>query len=166
MLPLKMVRGKLGLRIGSGKGDVAALCHPGEMLFCVVGVGSTRYRSAAVQPASPVWNEQFYFTVSNEAEVVLEVPCMLCDWRRMHVLRGAHQLSLDCAQHPRNVCHLTWPSSTGPAMSSNPASRSAGEGLPTGSSTLPLAGQPFLRWLPILQDPNTLTSMTVAVLRG
>eukprot|EP00192_Tetraselmis_astigmatica_P012273 CAMPEP_0117671508 /NCGR_PEP_ID=MMETSP0804-20121206/13372_1 /TAXON_ID=1074897 /ORGANISM="Tetraselmis astigmatica, Strain CCMP880" /LENGTH=384 /DNA_ID=CAMNT_0005479975 /DNA_START=276 /DNA_END=1430 /DNA_ORIENTATION=+ len=67
-----MVRGKLGLRIGSGKGDVAALCHPGEMLFCVVGVGSTRYRSAAVQPASPVWNEQFYFTVSNEAEVVLE----------------------------------------------------------------------------------------------
>ena len=49
----RMTRGKLGLRVGSAKGNLATFCNPGEVLFCVLGVGSTRYRCPPPPPPPP-----------------------------------------------------------------------------------------------------------------
>eukprot|EP00191_Tetraselmis_sp_GSL018_P010819 CAMPEP_0177619494 /NCGR_PEP_ID=MMETSP0419_2-20121207/26304_1 /TAXON_ID=582737 /ORGANISM="Tetraselmis sp., Strain GSL018" /LENGTH=161 /DNA_ID=CAMNT_0019118793 /DNA_START=180 /DNA_END=661 /DNA_ORIENTATION=- len=67
-----MAPGILKLLLGSAKGDTAQFCGPEEQLYCVIAVGSTRYRSAAVSPSSPVWHEQFRFTVADDSHMFVE----------------------------------------------------------------------------------------------
>jgi len=66
-----MPPGTLYLRLDAGKGLAFRGAQP-QSLFCVLGVGPTRYRSAPASPGSCQWNENFKFTITSEPQMAVE----------------------------------------------------------------------------------------------